>query len=123
MRSKPPSKFEFDLLAHLAEHDALAVREIFDGFGKPRGYVRGTIVKAMDRLLKKGLVTRELVDGAFMYRAVQRKEDLDQALVESFVKDRLGGRLAPIATYLSGAPDLDPADLAKLRELLQKMEP
>lgn len=122
MASRPPGKFEFDLLGFLAQHDGLSVRKIFEGFGKPQGYVRGTVVKAMDRLLKKGLVERELVEGTFVYRAKHGKEDLDRQLVESFVKERLGGRLAPIAAFLSESKDLDPEEFQQLKELLDRTE-
>lgn len=123
MASRSPSKFEFDLLAYLAQHDGLTVRQIFDDFGRSKGYVRGTVVKAMDRLYKKGRVSRELAEGAFIYRTVQGTEDLDRQLVESFIRDRLGGRLTPLAAFLSEAEDLDPEELRKLKELLEDKEP
>ena len=123
MASRPPGKFEFDLLQFLSQHERLSVRELHDQFGKPQGYIRGTIVKSMDRLLKKGLVERELVDGTFVYRTKQQTEDLDRQLVESFIHDRLGGRLKPIALFLSEAKGLDPKELKHLKELLDKMEP
>lgn len=121
MASRPPAKFEFDLLQFLSGHEGLTVRQIFEDFGKPQGYIRGTIVKAMDRLLKKGMVERELVEGSFVYRALRGKEQLERQLVESFIKDRLGGRLAPIASFLAEAENLDPEEVRKLKELLDQM--
>ncbi len=122
MASRPPGKFEFDLLQFLSSQGSLSVRDIFDQFGKPQGYTRGTIVKSMDRLLKKGLVERELVEGTFIYSAKQASEDMERQLVESFVKDRLGGSLKPIASFLADAKGIDPAELKELRELLDKLE-
>jgi len=99
------------------------VRDIFEQFGKPLGYIRGTIVKSMDRLLKKGLVERTLVDGTFMYRTKQASEDLERQLVQSFIHDRLGGSLKPIASFLADPQGIDPAELKELRDLLEKLEP
>jgi len=123
MPKSVPSKFEFDLVSFVSEHDGISVRDIYDGFGKPQGFVRGTIVKTMDRLLKKGLVERELVEGTFVYRSKQGREELDRILVQSFVEERLGGSISPLALFLSKAEGLDPNELRRLREILDKLEP
>ena len=121
MPYRPPAKFEFDLLQFLSGHEGLTVRQIFEEFGQAQGYVRGTIVKSMDRLLKKGLVEREIVEGYFVYRAKDQREDLERKLVESFVMDRLGGRLAPLASFLTSTEALDPDEVKKLREHLNQI--
>ncbi len=122
MPSRPPGKFEFDLLQFLSQHDGLSVRDLHELFGKPQGYIRGTIVKSMDRLLKKRLVKRELIEGTFVYQAKHETEDLDRQLVESFIKDRLGGRIKPIALFLSEAKGLDHKELQQLKALLEKLD-
>lgn len=101
MRQRAPAKFEFDLLAFLGAHDGLTVREIHEQFGEPRGYVRGTIVKGLDRLLRKRRVERELRGSIYAYRSTESPEVLERRLVESFVHDRLTGRLAPLAAYFA----------------------
>jgi BlaI family transcriptional regulator, penicillinase repressor len=122
MPERPPAKFEFGLLEFLARHDRLTVRDIFEQFGKPQGYIRGTVVKGVDRLLKKGLVERELVDGVYQYRSKQAAEDLERQLVESFIRDRLHGRLKPIASFLSEGRGIDPQELKELKKLLDEIE-
>lgn len=123
MPSNAPGKFEFDLLQFLSQHDAISVRQIFDAFGKPRGFVRGTIVKSIDRLLKKGFVDRELVDGTYLYRTRQDAEGMERELVRSFIRERLGGRLKPIASFLAQEEGIDPAELERFKELLDQTEP
>lgn len=123
MDSKPPGKFEFELLQFLSQHDGLSVRQVFEAFGKPRGFIRGTIVKSVDRLLKKGLVEREMVDGTYLYRTKQDAEGMERQLVEAFIKERLGGRLKPIASFLAESEDIDPAELERFKELLDQTEP
>lgn len=122
MISKPPARFEFALLQFLAANEPLSVRDIYEGFGKPRGFIRGTVVKTMDRLLKKGLVERELVDGTFLYRSRQNADALDRQLVDSFIRERLGGRLKPIAAYLLESKAIDPKELRELRAMLEQID-
>ena len=123
MATRPPGKFEFDLLQFLSNHDGLSVRQIFELFGKPRGFIRGTIVKSVDRLLKKGLVEREMADETFLYRTRENAEDMERRLVEAFIKERLGGRLKPIASFLAQAEDIDPSELEQFKKLLDHGEP
>lgn len=123
MAERPPAKFEFELLQFLAQHPHLSVREIYQQFGEPRGFIRGTIVKAMDRLMKKGLVQRQEVDGTYVYETVEGAESLEHKLVESFIRDRLKGRIKPIATFLAEAEGIDPEELRQLKELLDRIEP
>lgn len=123
MAKQALAKFEFDLLAFVAGRDGATVREVYEDFGKPLGYIRGTIGKAIDRLLKKGLVKRDLVDGRYVYKAVVSQEDLDRQLVSSFVVDRLRGRLSPIAAFLSADDRLTHDELEQLRSILGKLEP
>lgn len=123
MSGKSPGKFEFDLLQFLSGHEGLSVREAYEQFGKPRGFIRGTIVKSMDRMLKKGLVERDLVDGTYIYKAKQAQQDLQRGLVESFIRDRLGGSLKPIASFLADAEGIDPEEVKQLKDLLDKLEP
>lgn len=115
---RPPAKFEFEILRYLAEHDGLTVREIFEGFASNRGLTRGTVVKTMDRLLKKGLVERELVDGSFSYTAKQTSEEMVKMQVASFIQDRLGGSLKPIVAYLAEGEGFDPRELEELKRLV-----
>lgn len=122
MDASPPGKFEYELLRFLSGQEDLSVRQIFEEFGRPRGFVRGTIVKAVDRLLKKGLVDRKKVDGTFLYRTRQDAERMERQLVEAFIKERLGGRLKPIASFLAQSEDIDPSELEQFKELLDEME-
>lgn len=122
MALPPPARFEHELLRYLAERPHSSIRDAYENFGKPKGMIRGTIVKTLDRLLKKGLVERSLVDGTYLYQAKQGADELDRTVVESFIKQRLGGRLKPLALFLADAEGLDPDELRELREALDRLE-
>lgn len=113
-------RFEYELLRFLCNQPKRSVREIYDDFGKPGGLVRGTIVKAMDRLMKKGLVDRELSGGLFRYSSVATAEQLEKDLVDSFVRDRLGGSIAPLASYLAEARTLSRTEAEALQHILER---
>ena len=118
---RAPAKFEFDLLAFLGAHDGLTVREVHEQFGAPRGYVRGTIVKGLDRMMRKHLVERELRGATYAYRSTESTEVLERRLVESFVQERLTGSLAPLAAYFASesARAIPNEELLALKEAIE----
>jgi predicted transcriptional regulator len=120
MRSKAPGKFESELLQFLADSEGMSVRQIQDSFGVQRGYVRGTIVKAMDRLFRKGLVKRETVEGVFVYKAAVTSDELEMQIVRSFINERLGGRIQPLAAFFS-SHELTEAQRKELLEALEEL--
>ncbi|RYG27041.1 hypothetical protein EON82_00870 [bacterium] len=122
MAERTPGRLEFEFLSYLAERGPSTSREIHEGFGVPRGYVRGTVVKAIDRLLKKGRVLREQRDGLFSYSVAPDAIQTERDLVESFVKERLKGRIAPLVAYFSESEKLDAGQIEELKAMIDRLE-
>ena len=68
---------EMELLRYVHDQGAMSVKEIFQGFGMPKGYTRGTIVRMVERLQKKGFLRREDVDNVFRYSSTQPPGDVE----------------------------------------------
>src|SRR2546423_4997658 len=49
---------ELEVLRFVAEHAPISVGEVAERFGEPRGLARTTILTMMERLRKKGFLTR-----------------------------------------------------------------
>src|SRR5207249_331104 len=49
---------ELEVLRFVAEHAPISVGEVAERFGEPRGLARTTILTVMERLRKKGFLTR-----------------------------------------------------------------
>jgi len=122
MVERAPAKFEFDLLQFISQYDGLTVRQVFEEFGKPHGYIRGTIVKSMDRLLKKGMLERTEVEGTYVYRSKFESDKMERRLVESFIEHRLGGSLQPIVNFLSAKENFTAEEIAQIRSLVEKLD-
>ena len=122
---KPPllGEQELEVLRYVADHAPIAVREVAAQFGEPRGLARTTILTVMERLRKKGFLTRTKEDGAFQYAPAVAKTELLQSLVQDFVEKTLGGSLSPFVAYLADTKRLSPAEIAELKKLVQEMEP
>ena len=76
---------------------------------------------AMERLRKKGHLTRRLLDGVYRYRARSAPDDLLKGAVRSFVEGKLNGSVSPFLAYLSDARHVSEAELRELEELVARL--
>lgn len=122
MADRIPGHFEFQFLKFLSENPGASSRQIYNQFGVQRGYVRGTVVKAIDRLYRKGQIARELKAGVYAYSALPTATKSEHELVASFVRDRLEGRTAPLVAFFAGTDHLESEDIQELKSLIQRLE-
>ena len=76
----------------------------------------------MERLRKKGYVSRKQVGGIFRYSSTESQADVLRDLVASFVSRSLSGSLSPFAAYLAEATEVTDEEIAELRSTLAQLE-
>jgi predicted transcriptional regulator len=113
---------ELEVLRYVAEHAPASVGEVAEQFGAPRGLARTTILTVMERLRKKGFLTRSKGERPFRYSPRTAPSEVVQGLVREFVEKTLGGSLSPFVAYLAEAKELSPDELADLRRLVDSLE-
>src|SRR5436189_1921615 len=91
---------ELEILQFVQEHHPITVREVADHFAETKGHVRTTILNVMERLRKKGYLSRRKRNGIFHYQPSVPKAELLKNLVHDFVQRTLGGSVAPFVAYL-----------------------
>src|SRR5947209_5078754 len=97
---------ELDVLRYVSEHAPLSAREVAEQFGVPEGLARTTIVTLMERLRKKGYLTRRRKEGVYRYSPRQPHGEVLQDLVRQFLEKTLGGSVSPVFGYLTRARPL-----------------
>ncbi len=122
MSTKRPGEQELALLTWLAEHRDITVGEVAERYGASRGLARSTVLTMMERLRKKGHLSRRQVDGVFRYRTAAGADALLKDAVGSFVARTLGGSVSPFVAYLSDAGELSPDELAELEQLVARLQ-
>ncbi len=109
---------ELEILHFVQDHHPVSVREVADHFAEARGHVRTTILNVMERLRKKGFVTRKKSGGVFQYQPRVGKAELLRTLVGDFVEKTLGGSLSPFVAYLSRDAKLSEQELDELKQVV-----
>ena len=68
---------EREVMTHLWAADGpLTVRQVHEQLSRDRDLAYTTVMTVLDRLAKKGVVTREKADRAYLYAATQTREEM-----------------------------------------------
>jgi predicted transcriptional regulator len=123
MRSLPRiGRAELEILRHITDHAPISVGVVAEHFMEKRGLVRTTVLNVMERLRKKGYLSRREVGGVYQYSPRQPKGDLLKGLVRDFVENSLGGSISPFMAYLAEGPQLQKDEVAELRRIVRELE-
>jgi predicted transcriptional regulator len=113
---------ELPVLRYVADHQPITVGQVARHFAESAGLARTTILTVMDRLRRKGFLTRKKVGGVYRYAPRVPKETLLLDLVRDFVQGTLGGSLAPFVAYLSQEAELSADQVAELKRLVHDLD-
>src|SRR5438093_9993686 len=113
---------ELEVLGFVAENAPISVGEVAERFGEPRGLARTTILTVMERLRKKGYLTRSRNERPARYSPRLASAEVMRGLVREFVQKTLGGSFSPFVAYLAEAKALPEAELVTLRRLVEELE-
>ena len=122
-RNSPLGSTEIEVLRYLGENAPIRVGDVAEQFAATSGQARTTILTIMERLRKKGYLTRKRIKGVFHYSTKVPQKDLLRGLVKRFVDTTLAGSVSPFVAYLSESGPLSAMDLEQLKKLVQDLEP
>ena len=118
----PLGSTEIEILRHLGDHAPQSVGDVAAHFAETSGQARTTILTLMERLRKKGYLSRKQIGGVYQYSPKVAKHDLLRRLVKGFVDTTLGGSVSPFVAYLSESGPVSAEDLAQLKQLVRDLE-
>lgn len=113
---------ELEILQYVTEHHPVTVREVADHVAETKGHVRTTVLNIMERLRKKGYLTRKKVGGLFQYSPSVPKGELLRNLIRDFVGKALGGSVSPFVAYLADEAKMSEAEIAQLRKVVRELD-
>jgi predicted transcriptional regulator len=120
MTKLPVGEQELRILKDLVERGPGSVGELHARYGEPMGLARSTVLTMMERLRRKGYLTRRMDDGIYRYET-RGGEQLLSGLVGRFVDKALGGSLSPFAAYLSEREKISDRELRELEQVLDRL--
>jgi predicted transcriptional regulator len=113
---------ELALLRYIADRGAVSVGEAAEEFGAARALARSTVLTMMERLRRKGHLSRRMSDGLYRYRALTSSAQLLKGAVQRFVERNLDGSVSPFLAYLSEAGELSDKERRDLEKIVARLD-
>lgn len=122
MSHPPLGKQEFEIWRFIADHAPTPTRAVVEHFAAERGLARTTVLTVLERVRKKGYLTRKRQEGVFHYSPRVPPAEVLQGLVRQFIEKTLAGSISPLVTYLAHTRQLSDAELAELQNLVDELK-
>ena len=118
-----PTEAELEILGVLWERGASTVRDVADVLGEQREIGYTTVLKLMQIMDAKGLVTRDEANRAHIYKARIPRDQTQKQLLKHLVERAFGGSAMQLVQQaLASADKVSPEELAEIRKMLDGFE-
>ena len=115
-----PAQYEILQVIWDGDDEGATVAEIWREISKLRGVGRTTVLNLVDRLEKRGWLTRHRAQGVYRYRAALDREKTTDTLASEFVDDFFGGKASDLVMTLLGNKSIKKDEVERLRKLIDK---
>ncbi len=95
---------------------------MIEKFASEQDLARTTVLTKIERLRKKGYLSRRRRHGVFYYSPCLPQAEVQQGLLRQFVEKTLGGSVSPMVAYLAGIEEISDEDLAELQRLARELK-
>jgi len=110
-----PTRSELKLLQHLWKHGASTVRQVHDTIGKESDVSYTTVLKQLQIMHEKGIVSRETGQRAHLYSPAVARDDIQMNMLDDFLKRVYHGSASKLVLQALGMSK--PADAEELEEI------
>jgi predicted transcriptional regulator len=119
--SQLPTDSELEILNALWASGPATVREVHDALSS-RGTGYTTVLKQMQMMVEKGLLTRSERFRSHVYQVSVPREETQQQLAGSLLERAFGGSAKNLVLGALSAQPVSPEELAEIRKVLDEVE-
>lgn len=114
---------QFEILQRIWDSNAgLTVGEIWDAVKSGRDVSRTTVLNLVDRLEKRGWLSRSKDETIFRYKATVDRSSAENQLANDFVQEFFAGSAMSMVRSLLGSRPLTKGDIRRLQKLLDETD-
>jgi len=118
-----PSEAEVEILQILWDEQPCSVRTVHEAIGASKDVGYTTILKQLQRMQDKGLVTREPGDGkSFLYMAAQPEGHTQSNLLGRLMKTAFRGDVNELVMHALGDAKASGEDLEAIKNFIAQIE-
>jgi BlaI family transcriptional regulator, penicillinase repressor len=116
------SQFEWLIMNHLWINDKASAREVMESMPEEAQRAYTTIQTYLERLVDKGYLAKEKIGMVNFYTTQVPREEIVDGATNSFIERVFQGSGSSLAAYLLKNKSLNPDDLQKIKDILEKGE-
>lgn len=117
-----PTDAELEILKVLWQHGPSTVREVFDALSGTRTTGYTTVLKLMQIMSEKGLVTRDETERAHVYHARLREDETQRQLVGDLLVRAFDGSAKKLVMQALSSEKASAEELSEIRRMLDELE-
>jgi BlaI family penicillinase repressor len=124
MENKPikATEKELEILQIVWGKDAVSVKDVHEALGGDESNGYTTILKLMQIMHEKGLVTRQKRGKLHLYKAVHSLENTRQHLLDKMIQTVFQGSASQLVMSALGNKKSSKEELLQIQEYLEKLE-
>ena len=124
MNNKPikATEKELEILQIIWSKDAVSVKEVHEALGGDDSNGYTTILKMMQIMHEKGLVTRQKSGKLHLYKAVHSLENTRQHLLDKMIETVFQGSASQLVMSALGNSKSSKEEIKQIKEYLEKLE-
>ncbi len=117
-----PTDAELEILAILWDQEPCTVRQVHEVLSGHREIGYTTVLKLMQIMTEKGLVTRDESQRSHLYQSKFRQHQTQRQLVGELLERAFGGSADQLVMQALKAKKATPEEISKIREILKEFE-
>lgn len=117
-----PTDAELSVLRVLWDRGPSTVRQVFDEVAKARDIGYTTVLKVLQIMTEKGLVTRDEAARQHVYAPALAEDQTQRHLLQDLMDKAFRGSAAQLVMQALATQPSSPAELAEIRRLLDAAE-
>ncbi|PQO35143.1 BlaI/MecI/CopY family transcriptional regulator [Blastopirellula marina] len=115
-----PTESELEILQVLWTDGPATVRQVHERLQRPVGYT--TVLKLLQIMAEKGLVTRDESERSHVYAAKHKREATQKKMVQDLLDRCFSGAADQLILQALSAKKLSAAELAEIRTMIDEFE-
>ena len=116
------SELQLAVMRVLWQRKKAAVSEVQEALKSERDLALTTVATVLTRLEKAGLVTHRASGRHYLYRPLVSEEEVRRSMVSVLAERLFEGDVAALVSHLVNAREINPGDLARVKQLIEAKE-
>ena len=116
------NELQLAILRVIWDRSEATVQEIWEALHAERGLAQTTVATMLSRLERRGVVTRRAQARQYHYRAAVTEQEVQHSMVGELTERLFDGDVTALVQHLLSGEDVSPGDIAKIRDMIERVE-